>query len=50
MDMWGNESSCVIENEKIDRLDLPKKGHILGVIKKRHEIICGTKSYPIVCN
>lgn len=35
MDMRGNESSCVIKNEEIDRLDLPKKGTYLRCDKEK---------------
>lgn len=35
MNVQGNESSCVIENEKVDRLDLPKKGTYLRCDKEK---------------
>lgn len=45
MDIRGNESSCVIENEEIDRLDLPKEGTYLRCDKEKAKNYLWNKEY-----
>ena len=35
MDLQGNENSCIIENVRIDRLDLPKEGTYIRCDKEK---------------
>jgi hypothetical protein len=45
MDMQGNERSCIIEKEKIDRLDLPKEGTYLRYDKEKAKNYLWNKEY-----
>lgn len=48
MDIRGNESSCVIENEKIDRLDLPKEGTYLRCDKEKAKNYLWNKEWEVL--
>lgn len=48
MDIQGNESSCVIENEKIDRLDLPKEGTYLRCDKEKARNYLWNKEWEVL--
>ena len=49
MDLQGNESSSLIENNKIDRLDLPKEGTCIRCNKEKARNYLWNKKWEVVC-
>lgn len=49
MDLEGKESSCIIEKDKIDRLDLPKEGTYIRCDKEKAKCYLWNKEYEFLC-
>lgn len=49
MDLHGHESSCIIENDKIDRLDLPKDGTYIRCDKEKAKNYLWNKEWEVLC-
>lgn len=48
MDLQGHENSCIIENDKIDRLDLPKEGTYIRCDKEKAKDYLWNKEWEIL--
>lgn len=48
MDLHGHESSCIIERDKIDRLDLPKEGTYIRCNKEKAQNYLWNKEWGIM--
>lgn len=48
-DSHGHESSCIIKNDKIDRLDLPKEGTYIRCDKEKAKNYLWNKEWEILC-
>lgn len=49
MDLQGNENSCIIENVRIDRLDLPKEGTYIKCDKEKARNYLWNKEFEVFC-
>ena len=47
MDLQGNENSCIIENVRIDRLDLPKEGTYIRCDKENARNYLWNKEFEV---
>ena len=48
MDLHGHESSCIIEKDKIDRLDLPKEGTYIRCDKEKAKNYLWNKEWEVL--
>ncbi len=49
MDLQGNKNSCIIENVRIDRLDLPKEGTYIRCDKEKARNYLWNKEFEVFC-